>query len=143
MALNVFMQEALSVAKRALENTVKEVPVGAVVVQNGIVIASAHNEREHLCDPTAHAEILALRRAAAYLGDWRLSDCDLYVTLEPCPMCLAAIKAARVRRLYCGAYASENPNSNHPAHMEIYYGIDETPCSELLQKFFAAQRQKT
>ena len=132
------MQEALFVAKQALEKHVQEIPVGAVVVQNGVVIASAHNERESLSDPTAHAEILAIRRACAKIGDWRLTDCDLYVTLEPCPMCMAAILAARVRRLYCGAYAPAKTAQSSPT--EIYYGIDETPCAELLQQFFDARR---
>ncbi len=136
--MNVFMQEALFVAKQALEKHVPEIPVGAVVVRNGVVIASAHNERECLSDPTAHAEILAIRRACAQLGDWRLTDCDLYVTLEPCPMCMAAISAARIRRLYCGAYAPVTKTQS--SQTEIYYGIDETPCAELLQQFFDTRR---
>lgn len=127
-----------------------ETPIGAVVVRDGIVIASAGNRPRELKDPTAHAEILAIRAAAAVLGNERLIGCDLYVTLEPCPMCAAAISFARIRRLYYGAadakggavdsgvrlYAS--PTCHHAP--EVYGGISETASATLLRDFFAAKR---
>ena len=96
-----FMREAIAEAARARSGG--DVPVGCVIVQNGRIIARAHNERELTGDPTAHAEILAIRRAAAAIGDWRLKDCTMYVTLEPCPMCAGAISQSRVGRLVYGA----------------------------------------
>ncbi len=127
-----------------------ETPIGAVVVREGVVIASAGNRPRELNDPTAHAEILAIRAAAAVLGNERLTGCDLYVTLEPCPMCAAAISFARIRRLYYGAadpkggavdsgvrlYAS--PTCHHAP--EVYGGINETASATLLRDFFAARR---
>jgi tRNA(adenine34) deaminase len=94
------MRVALAAAAQAAERG--EVPVGAVVVVGDKIVATAHNERETGSDPTAHAEIVALRRAAAALGSWRLCDADLYVTMEPCPMCAGALVNARIRRLYFG-----------------------------------------
>ncbi len=131
--MNVFMQAALAAAREAAQNA-EEIPVGAVIVKDGEIIARAHNLKEALHDPTAHAEILAIRRAAQHLCDWRLSDCDLYVTLEPCPMCMAAIREARIRRLYCGASKPLNaPSLKDP---ETYFGIEEDACTELLKSFF-------
>src|SRR5438132_512630 len=95
-----FMRRALAAAEEAAGRG--EVPVGAVVVVGDDIVAVAHNERETGSDPTAHAEILALRRAAAALGDWRLNDAELFVTMEPCPMCAGALVNARLRRLYFG-----------------------------------------
>jgi len=95
-----YMRQALEAAEAATRRG--EVPVGAVVVAGGTVLSLAHNERETGNDPTAHAEVLALRRAAATLGSWRLTEADLYVTMEPCPMCAGAIVNARVRRVYYG-----------------------------------------
>jgi tRNA(adenine34) deaminase len=128
-----------------------EVPVGAVVVApDGTRLAMAGNRTRELSDPTAHAEILAIRAAAAQLGSERLVDCDLYVTLEPCPMCAAAISFARVRRLYFGAGdpkggAVENgvrlfnqPTCHHAP--EVLGGIAETEASEILRAFFAERR---
>jgi tRNA(adenine34) deaminase len=97
-----YMRQALAAAEAATARG--EVPVGAVIVAGGAVIAVAHNERETANDPTAHAEVLALRRAAAALGSWRLTDAELYVTMEPCPMCAGAIVNARVRRVYYGCH---------------------------------------
>ncbi|MFN4164486.1 MAG: nucleoside deaminase [Ferrovibrio sp.] len=129
-----------------------EVPIGAVIVDgiNGSVVARAGNETRALNDPTAHAEILAIRRAAEALGAERLSGCDLYVTLEPCTMCAAAISFARLRRLYYGA---EDPKGGGVAHgarffaqptchhrPEVYGGIHETAAAALLRDFFAAKR---
>lgn len=128
-----------------------EVPVGAVVVApDGTRLAAAGNRTRELSDPTAHAEILAIRAAAAQLGSERLVDCDLYVTLEPCPMCAAAISFARIRRLYFGAGdhkggAVENgvrlfsqPTCHHAP--EVLGGIAETEAAEILRAFFAGRR---
>lgn len=128
-----------------------EVPVGAVVVApDGTRLAAAGNRTRELSDPTAHAEILAIRAAAAQLGSERLVDCDLYVTLEPCPMCAAAISFARIRRLYFGAGdpkggAVENgvrlfsqPTCHHAP--EVLGGIAETESAEILRAFFAGRR---
>ncbi len=135
--MNVFMQAALAVARKAVIEGA-EVPVGAVVVHRGEIIARAHNQKETLQDPTAHAEILAIRAAAKKLCDWRLSECDLYVTLEPCPMCMAAIREARIRRLYCGAV--KPPEAIALKNPEMYFGIEEDACTALLQSFFQACR---
>jgi len=127
-----------------------EVPVGAVVVRDGEVIAAAGNRMRALCDPTAHAEMLAIRAACAALQSERLTGCDLWVTLEPCPACAGAIAAARISRLYFGA---ADPKSggvlqgprvfDHPqAHWapEIYGGIEEDAAAALLKAFFAKRR---
>jgi tRNA(adenine34) deaminase len=123
-----------------------EIPVGAVVVHEGRIIAAAGNRTEDLGDPTAHAEILALRQAATVLGDPRLPDCDLYVTLEPCAMCAAAISFFRIRRLYFGAYDPKGGGVEHGPRFyaqptchhrpEVYGGIEETRCADILKVFF-------
>jgi tRNA(Arg) A34 adenosine deaminase TadA len=129
-----------------------EVPVGAVVVDSrtGRVLAAAGNRTERDADPTAHAEILAIRAAAAAVGEPRLPHCDLYVTLEPCAMCAAAIGFARIRRVYYGAYDPkggavehgprwfQQPTCHHQP--EVYGGIEEGRAAELLKGFFAARR---
>jgi tRNA(adenine34) deaminase len=142
------MQHALTLAQQAAD--MGEVPVGAVVVRNGEVIARARNHTEARHDPTAHAEIVAIREACDKLGSPRLPDCDLYVTLEPCAMCAAAISFARIRRLYFGASdpkmgAVENgprffthPTCHHAP--EIYGGIEETKAINLLKSFFQSRR---
>ncbi len=129
-----------------------EVPIGAVVVEaaSGRVLARAGNEVEAASDPTAHAELLALRRAGTALGAPRLVDCDLYVTLEPCPMCAAALSFARIRRLYYGATDPKGGGVEHGARVfeqptchhkpEVYGGIQESRASELLKNFFRARR---
>jgi tRNA(adenine34) deaminase len=128
-----------------------EVPVGAALVSNdGSVIAAAGNRVEADRDPTAHAEMLVLRAGAAALGAKQLDGCDLYVTLEPCAMCAAAIALARVRRLYFGAYDPKGGGVEHGARIfdlptchhrpEIYGGIDERRSAELLHRFFQARR---
>lgn len=143
--MNIALEEARGAASRG------EVPVGAVVVgPDGGVLARAGNQMRELSDPTAHAEILAIRAAALALGSERLTDCDLYVTLEPCPMCAAAMSAARIKRLYYGAAdpksggISQGPRIfDHPqAHHapEVYGGIGEAEAAELLRLFFAARR---
>jgi tRNA(adenine34) deaminase len=143
-----FMEQALAEAKAAALRG--EVPVGAVVVLGGQVVASAGNRTRELCDPTAHAEVLAIRAACAALGSERLTGHDLYVTLEPCPMCAAAISAARIGRLYYGA---SDPKSggvaqgarvfSHPQchHVpEVYDGISAEEAEAVLKDFFAARR---
>jgi tRNA(adenine34) deaminase len=144
----VFMRLALDEARRALEED--EVPVGAIVVRAGEMIASAHNERERLRDPTAHAELLAIARAAKSLASWRLEGCTLYATLEPCPMCAGAIVQARIPIVVYGAadpkagavqslfQLLDDPRLNHQA--TVIAGILAEPCGELLSKFFQQQR---
>ena len=145
-----FMALALAEAERA--GARGEVPVGAVVVEasSNAVLASAGNRVKELRDPTAHAEMLALRAAAERQGAPRLTDCDLYVTLEPCPMCAAAISFARVRRLYFGAGDPKGGGVEHGPRIfsqptchhqpEVYGGIDEARSGALLKLFFAALR---
>jgi tRNA(adenine34) deaminase len=142
------MRLALAQARRAQEHD--DVPIGAVVVRDDDVIAAAHNERELRKDPTAHAEVLAVRAASEALGSWRLDGCTLYVTLEPCPMCAGALVLARVKRLVYGpqdpkagaAYTLYNivqdPRLNH--EVEIVTGIEEEACAELLRGFFQSRR---
>lgn len=128
-----------------------EVPIGAVVVgPDGKVISRAGNRTREHCDPTAHAEILVIRAACAELGSERIGSCDLYVTLEPCPMCATAISFARIRRLYYGASDPKGGGVEHGARVfaqptchhapEVYPGLDERRCAELLKTFFAARR---
>ncbi len=142
------MLEAVKEARRAAAKG--EVPVGAVVVKEGRVLARAHNLRERLGDPTAHAEMIALREAAVLLGDWRLSDCTLYVTIEPCPMCAGAAIQARLKRLVYGAPdpkggAVESCVSllgvdafNH--RVEVVGGVLRDTCAEVIQDFFRKLR---
>lgn len=140
---------ALDEARRALDHD--DVPIGALVLDaSGQVIAAAHNERELTGDPTAHAEVLALRRAAAELGSWHLDGCTLVVTLEPCTMCAGALVAARVERLVFGAFDPKagavaslwdvvrDPRLNH--RVEVVGGIAEAECGSVLQEFFAQRR---
>jgi tRNA(adenine34) deaminase len=143
-----FMQNALIEAEKAAKRG--EVPVGAVIVQAGKIIARAGNRTLELKDASAHAEILAIRRAGEILGNERLCDCDLYVTLEPCTMCAGAISFARLRRLYFAADdikggAVENgvrffgaPSCHHVP--EVYSGLEETRARNLLQGFFKSRR---
>ncbi len=142
------MDLALAEARRAAG--LGEVPIGAVVLRDGAVIAAAHNRVETDKDPTAHAELLAIRAAATKLGAPRLPDCDLYVTLEPCPMCAQAISFARIRRLYYGALDPKGGGVEHGARIfaqatchhrpELYGGIGEGDAAALLKDFFAARR---
>lgn len=144
-----FMREALKEAEKALQ--ADEVPVGAVVVHQGRVIARAHNQRETLRDPTAHAEMIALTQAAAALERWRLSGCVLYVTLEPCTMCAGAMVLARIDRLVFGA---DDPKAgavgslyNIPRDMRLNHRLEVTSgvlaeaCSDLLRRFFREKRR--
>jgi len=143
-----FMQMALEEARAA--QTRGEVPVGCVIVRDGEVIARAGNRTLADRDPTGHAELLAIRAASAALGSERLTDCDLYVTLEPCTMCAAAMSFARIRRLYFGAPDPKGGAVEHGVRFfgsptchhrpQVYGGIGEQESAELLKAFFAARR---
>jgi tRNA(adenine34) deaminase len=145
-----FMDLALAEARRCIEWD--DVPVGAVVVLDGEALAASGNQRERLADPTAHAEMLAMRAAAVRLGRWRLDGCTLYVTKEPCPMCAGGLVLARVSRLVYGAadtkggYAGSLANVvqddrlNH--RLEVTAGIRSEEAAALLQAFFASRRDK-
>jgi len=143
------MELALAQARQAAARD--EVPIGAVIVgPDGAVLAAEGNRVEALNDPTAHAELLAIRAAAGVLGAPRLIDCDLYVTLEPCPMCAQAIAFARIRRLYYGAADPKGGGVEHGPRIfsqptchhapEVYSGIAETEAATLLRDFFRAKR---
>ncbi len=143
-----FMSEALRQAMRAYD--AEEVPIGAVVVREGKIIARAFNQVELLKDATAHAEMLALTQAEAAVGDWRLTDCDLYVTKEPCPMCAGALVQVRARRVIFGCADPrggaaggllnllQNPSLNHQC--DITGGVLRDECARLLQSFFRVRR---
>jgi tRNA(adenine34) deaminase len=148
MSDELFMEEALRSAQRALE--AGEVPVGAVVVHNGKIIARSYNRSIVDHDPTAHAEIIALREAGAALGNHRLPGCELFVTLEPCAMCAGAMVHARIKRL---VYGADDPKAgavrstlqvlNHPTmnhQVAVQSGILAGRCAELLQSFFRSRR---
>lgn len=142
------MQKALDEAR--LGESAGEVPIGAVVVKDGALIAAAHNQPRSLADPTAHAEIQAIRAAAKLLGNERLDGCELWVTLEPCPMCAGAISHARIGKLY---YAASDPKGGAVEHgarvfeqaqclhrPEVYTGMGQAEAAELLRGFFKARR---
>ncbi len=143
-----FMRLALREAERALEH--EDVPIGAVLVREGEIVAAAHNERELRQDPTAHAEVIALREAARALGSWRVLDTVVYVTLEPCAMCAGAIVLARVPRVVFGASDPKagacgsvldilaEPRLNH--RPDVAGGLLADECGELLSGFFASRR---
>jgi tRNA(adenine34) deaminase len=143
-----FMRQALAQAEAA--RAVDEVPVGAVIFREGVLLAAAHNERERLRDPTAHAEMIAITQAAAAVGGWRLDECTLYVTLEPCPMCAGAIQQARFKQL---VYGVEDPKSgavcslfrllddqrlNH--QVDVLGGVLAEQSGQILSDFFAQKR---
>ena len=144
------MRAALREAERSLEHD--EVPVGCVIVHEGIVVGRGHNQVETLQDATAHAEILAIGAASTTLAGWRLSDCTLYVTLEPCAMCAGAIVLARLHRLVYGAFDPKagacgsvldvihEPRLNH--RVEVAPGVLAEECGGLLRRFFAARRRQ-
>jgi len=146
-----FMREALREAQIAFDED--EVPIGAVIVFEGRVIAAAHNQREQLHDPTAHAEMIAITQAAEALGTWRLDRCTLYVTLEPCPMCAGAVVLGRLPRVVYGAADPkagavttlyrllDDPRLNHRA--EVIGGILAEACGEILSRFFQHKRRDT
>ena len=142
--MSIALEEARAAAAR------DEVPVGCVVVRDGGIVARAGNRTIADHDPTAHAEVIAIRAAASALGSERLADCDLYVTLEPCAMCAAAMSFARIRRLYFGAADTKGGAVEHGVRFfaaptchhrpEVYGGINESECGELLKDFFLARR---
>jgi tRNA(adenine34) deaminase len=144
----LWMQEALRAAQRALE--AGEVPVGAVVVHDGKIVGRGFNRNLSDSDPTAHAEVVALREAGAAIGNHRLGDCELFATIEPCAMCAGALVHARIRRL---VYGADDPKAgtvhsvmqvvNHPSlnhRMEVRGGVLAGKCAELLQEFFRSRR---
>jgi len=145
-----FMMEAISEARKA--EAIREVPIGAVIVRDGVVIGRGHNLRETSLNPTAHAEMLAIQEASAHLQAWRLLDCTLYVTLEPCPMCAGAIVQSRIGRV---VYGTGDPKAgcagtlmnllqedrfNHMA--EVVPNVLQEECSSLLTQFFRGLRKK-
>ncbi len=144
-----YMHLAMQQAQAAMNED--EVPVGAVIVAQGQVIAEGRNQREQLRDPTAHAEMIAITQAAAALGSWRLEGCTLYVTLEPCPMCAGAIVQARIPTVVFGAFDPKagaagslydlltDTRLNH--RCEVVAGFQAEPCGQLLSEFFRRQRR--
>lgn len=151
MTQDDYMKLALKEAKKAYE--IDEVPIGAIIVRNNEVIAKAHNMKEHHQMASAHAEVLAIQKACEVLGTWCLEDCDLYVTLEPCMMCTGLIVHSRIRRLYYGTsdpkggciesliYIKQIPLlKTYPK--EIYAGIFQEECSQILKDFFQKKRKK-
>lgn len=144
-----YMKKALEQAKRAAD--MGEVPVGAVIVYEDRIIARGYNLREKRKDPTAHAEMIAISRAAKKLGSWRLTGCTLYVTLEPCPMCAGALVNARIDRLVYGAddpkagyckslyHTPQDKRLNH--RCKVTSGVLQTPCAQILRDFFAQRRK--
>lgn len=149
MSRELFMKEALKEAEKAY--ALDEVPIGAVIVCDGEIVGRGYNTRETDRDPTAHAEMTAIREASKKLGGWRLHRCDMYVTVEPCPMCAGAIMLSRIKNLYigtkdekggaCGSVVNivENEGFNHRVHVE--YGVLEDESRAILQKFFIKLRE--
>ncbi|MGM9973374.1 MAG: nucleoside deaminase [Clostridiaceae bacterium] len=143
-----FMLEALEEAKKALSK--EEVPVGAVVVRNGEIIGRGHNLRENLNSPLAHAEIIAINEAAQKLNSWRLNDCQLYVTLEPCVMCAGAITQARIPEVYigavdpaagaCGSIINIPQNDSLHLYTKLYWHLRDE-CGDILKDFFIRRRK--
>lgn len=144
-----FMEVAKYEANLAFEKG--EIPVGAVIIKNGIIIGRGHNLKETLKDSTAHAEIIAIKQASNYIGDWRLNGCEMYVTLEPCPMCASAIIQSRISKIYigtfnkdmgaCGSIINILDNRALNSFIEVKWRYDEE-CSDLLTKFFDNRRKK-
>jgi len=142
------MARALELARAAAK--AGEVPVGAVVTRDGVIVGEGENRNRRDNDPTAHAEMVAIRAAAARLGDFRLTGCDLHVTLEPCPMCAGAISHARIARLYYGAADPKGGGIEHGARVfaqpqchhrpDVYAGLGEREAAALLTAFFAGRR---
>ena len=144
------MNESIRLAQKAFSEG--EVPVGAIVVKNDKIIGRGYNQRERLNDPTAHAEILAITAASSTLEDWRLSDCTIYVTKEPCPMCAGAIINSRVSNLIFGAYDEEKGccgslyqlcgDRRLDSRTAVKGGVEEDKCTTILQEFFNIKRDK-
>lgn len=150
MEKSFYMKEAIKEAYKAYNK--KETPIGAVIVKDGEIIGRGHNLTETLNDATAHAEILAIRQASEKLGGWRLIDCDLYVTMEPCIMCSGAIVNSRIKKLIIGTKHIKNSyiEKQHEFKIDYYknrsvettFGVLEEECSEILQEFFKTLRKK-
>ena len=148
--MHAFMKLAIEEAKKAYQKL--EVPIGAIVVKDGEVISKAHNLKETTNNPTAHAEMLAIQKAAKSLNTWRLEECELYVTIEPCAMCAGALIQSRMKRLIIGAMEPKfgaagsilnivnNPQFNHK--IEVIEGIMEEECLQLMKDFFKMLRNK-
>ena len=144
-----FMREALKEAKKAYKKL--EIPVGAVIVKNGEIIARAHNKKESKKDTTKHAEILAIQDASKKLDNWRLMGCEMYVTLEPCPMCAGAIIQSRIKKVYigtmdektgaCGSILNLLKDYKFNHEVEVETGIMQNECEELLKQFFKELRE--
>ena len=138
------MNKYMELAIKEAQKTRDDIPVGAVIVKDGKIVASAFNTKEEDNDVTSHAEILALRTASKLLGDWRLDDCDMYVTLEPCPMCAWAILQSRVKNLYFGSYNTQygaffsdiDLRKLSNSKINIYGGIMEDECDKIIEDFF-------
>lgn len=150
MEHSYYMNEALKEASKAYDKN--ETPIGAIIVKDNVIISRAHNLRETLKDPTAHAEILAIKEAANILGGWRLVNCTIYITMEPCIMCTGAIIESRIKRVIIGTKHIKNKNSENNLNQKIDYfnnnnieitlGILEEQCSNILKKFFKDLRRK-
>lgn len=142
--MNNLMKEAINLAKQSGS----DVPIGAIIVKNGKIIASAHNEKEKTNDVTAHAEILVIKKAAEKLGNWRLDDCEIYVTLEPCPMCAWAILQSRIKTVYFGSYDHQygafgsviDLRTQAKSSLKVYGGILEKECDEIINDFWKSKR---
>ena len=133
-----YMNIAIKLAKKAYKKG--EIPVGAVIVKNGKIISKAYNKKEKLKDCTKHAEIIAIQKASKKLKNWRLTDCEIYITMEPCMMCSGAIEQSRISKII---YAVENPNfgySNKIQNVEIIKGLCEEKCKKMIQDFFKKKR---
>ena len=150
MEKSLYMNEALKEAYKAYNKG--ETPIGAIIVKDGKIIARAHNLTEELQDSTAHAEILAIRQASKVLGGWRLINCDLYVTMEPCIMCSGAIVQSRIKKLIVGTKHIKNLNIEkqhefkidyfNTCNIEVTFDILKEECSSILQKFFKELRKR-
>ena len=144
-----FMKEALKEAKKAYNKL--EIPVGAIIVKDGKIIARAHNIKEEKQDTTKHAEIIAIQKASKKLKSWRLKDCEMYVTLEPCTMCAGAIIQSRIKKVYigtldektgaCGSVLNLFKDYKFNHNVEVEYGILKNECEEILKKFFKELRE--
>ena len=146
---NEYMRRAIELAEESLNS--EDVPVGAVIVKNGEMIGEGFNCRERDKNPTAHAEIVAINQAAKRMGSWHLDDCELYVTLEPCPMCAGAIINSRIKRVVFGAFESKSGSCSSDSVVnlfalpynhtpEVYGGICEKDCARLIKDFFKKRR---
>ena len=144
--MNNFMQQAIEIAQKSGA----DVPVGALILKNGKIIAYACNEREKNNDPTGHAEILVIKQAASLLNNWRLEDCELYVTLEPCPMCAWAILQSRIKSVYFGSYDSQygafgsalDLRQQANSRLKVYGGILEKECDNVIREFWDGKRER-